>query len=464
MGVTQRLGTIPLAIFTDASNNIGIGGSPSGSYKLQVTGASLFTGALRTASTFTSGDTIQLGLASTDGGFWTWGGSNSYLVAATGKALNLNPNGVSGTTGLSIATNGDTTFSRNIVMSGTNAQLLQTTANSVAGDNVMVLYNSNANSYGLYIGAGSGTNHALYCTDSTRTANLFKVQGNGNVGIGTGSPSGILQVSSENSGNTQILLARNYATSATGNFTGNYVAEIRGASNNNISHAMLIHLNENNSGRKILDISSSSGVIMSYASNGAITWSNSAYCICGTNGYRFNNSTDAFNNVIMYDNGNLAVRGALSKGSGSFKIDHPLESMTETHHLVHSFVESPQANNIYRGKVQLINGKAEVNLDEVSTMTEGTFVLLNREIHTYTSNETDWHAVRGNVIGNILHIECQNEESNAIVSWLVIGERQDKHMMDTDWTDENGRVIVEPLKPIKNEEEKFEVSALENKS
>ena len=30
---------------------------------------------------------------------------------------------------------------------------------------------------------------------------------------------------------------------------------------------------------------------------------------------------------------------------------------------------------------------------------------------------------------------------------MVIGERQDQHMMDTDWTDEQGRVIVEPLKP-----------------
>ena len=38
MGIPQRLGTIPLAIFTDASNNIGIGGSPSGSYKFEVTG------------------------------------------------------------------------------------------------------------------------------------------------------------------------------------------------------------------------------------------------------------------------------------------------------------------------------------------------------------------------------------------------------------------------------------------
>jgi len=30
---------------------------------------------------------------------------------------------------------------------------------------------------------------------------------------------------------------------------------------------------------------------------------------------------------------------------------------------------------------------------------------------------------------------------------MVIGERQDPHIMETEWTDENGRVIVEPLKP-----------------
>jgi len=29
---------------------------------------------------------------------------------------------------------------------------------------------------------------------------------------------------------------------------------------------------------------------------------------------------------------------------------------------------------------------------------------------------------------------------------MVIGERKDKHMYDTQWTDENGKVIVEPLK------------------
>jgi hypothetical protein len=29
---------------------------------------------------------------------------------------------------------------------------------------------------------------------------------------------------------------------------------------------------------------------------------------------------------------------------------------------------------------------------------------------------------------------------------MVIGERKDKHMYDTEWTDDNGKVIVEPLK------------------
>ena len=79
-------------------------------------------------------------------------------------------------------------------------------------------------------------------------------------------------------------------------------------------------------------------------------------------------------------------------------------------------------------------------------MTEGTFESLNRDIHCFTTNETDWDNVKGSVEGNILTITCQNQNSSATISWLVIGERQDKHMYDTDWTDNNGKVIVEPLK------------------
>jgi hypothetical protein len=39
MGLTFRLGQVPLAIFTDSSNNVGIGGAANASFKLQVTGS-----------------------------------------------------------------------------------------------------------------------------------------------------------------------------------------------------------------------------------------------------------------------------------------------------------------------------------------------------------------------------------------------------------------------------------------
>jgi hypothetical protein len=85
----------------------------------------------------------------------------------------------------------------------------------------------------------------------------------------------------------------------------------------------------------------------------------------------------------------LTVNGSLSKSSGSFRIDHPLEAKSTTHDLVHSFVEAPQADNIYRGKVDLVSGSATVNIDTVAGMTEGTFVALNREVQCFTTNESD---------------------------------------------------------------------------
>jgi hypothetical protein len=151
---------------------------------------------------------------------------------------------------------------------------------------------------------------------------------------------------------------------------------------------------------------------------------------------------------VQSTSGNVTIRGSLSKGSGSFRIKHPLTSKKNTHQLVHSFIEGPQADLIYSGGVTLVDGKATINIDEAATMTEGTFEALNRNIRVFTSNETSWDNVRGKVVGNILTIECQNTESTDKVSWLVIGERQDEHMMDTEWTDSNGKVIVEPLIPV----------------
>jgi hypothetical protein len=155
--------------------------------------------------------------------------------------------------------------------------------------------------------------------------------------------------------------------------------------------------------------------------------------------------------ATLNSSGDLDVTGALSKGSGSFKIDHPLKP--DTHHLVHSFIEGPQADNIYRGRVALVDGTATVNLDTAGRMTEGTFTALNGSVQCFTSNEQGWTAVRGSVSGNILTIEAQDSACTDTVSWMVIGERKDQHMIDTHWTDAAGRVITEPEKVEDTQEE-----------
>jgi hypothetical protein len=142
--------------------------------------------------------------------------------------------------------------------------------------------------------------------------------------------------------------------------------------------------------------------------------------------------------------GGTCICGALSKTSGSFRIEHPLESKKDTHQLVHSFIEGPQADLQYRGVAQLVDGSAQINIDTVSDMTDGTFVALNRCTQVFTTNESNWDAVRGSVTGNILTIESNTTDSTACISWMVVGERCDQHMMDTEWTHSDGRVIVEP--------------------
>jgi hypothetical protein len=155
-------------------------------------------------------------------------------------------------------------------------------------------------------------------------------------------------------------------------------------------------------------------------------------------------ASTASTNLELYGPGTFYV-GALSKSSGSFRIPHPLPEKTETHDLVHSFIEGPQADLIYRGRVALVDGRATVNIDESAGMTEGTFVALCRDVQCFTSNESGWTAVRGSVVGNVLTIEAQDGACVDTVSWMVVGERQDQHMVETNWTDEDGRVIVEPL-------------------
>ena len=112
---------------------------------------------------------------------------------------------------------------------------------------------------------------------------------------------------------------------------------------------------------------------------------------------------------------------------------------------MHSFVEGPQADNLYRGRTTLVAGISTVNIDTTNNMTEGTFVNLNRDVQCFTTNETGWTAIKGSVTGNLLTIVAQDNTCTDTISWMVIGERWDLAMYDptNPMTDANGKVKTE---------------------
>ena len=274
---------------------------------------------------------------------------------------------------------------------------------------------------------------------------------NGNVGIGNSDPSSKLEVGNGSStyvkirnastgdvsSGYNIISGSTTTTSLYGNASEGWTTLLSGG-------ALNFRVNNAVSGFNPLGIATDGTV--NFTEIMKLDGNNAYFISTAGNGYRFNNSNDAFNNMIIAENGNVTIRGALSKGSGSFRIPHPVASKTATHDLVHSFLEAPQADNLYRGKVDLVAGSATVNIDTVAGMTEGTFAALNREVQCFTSNETGWTAVKGSVSGNTLTITAQDNSCTDTISWMVVGERKDQHMYDTDWTDENGKVIVEPTK------------------
>ncbi len=91
----------------------------------------------------------------------------------------------------------------------------------------------------------------------------------------------------------------------------------------------------------------------------------------GTNPWAIWGRNQGSGGYAGYFSGNVNITGSLSKGSGSFLIDHPLDPLNKT--LRHNFVESPENLCIYRGKVKLnTNGEAVVNMPDY-------FVALTKE-------------------------------------------------------------------------------------
>jgi hypothetical protein len=115
--------------------------------------------------------------------------------------------------------------------------------------------------------------------------------------------------------------------------------------------------------------------------------------------------------------GRVHVNGVLSKASGSFKIDHPLDP--ENKYLSHSFVESPDMMNIYNGNIRTDeSGYATVTLPEY-------FEALNMEFRYQLTVIGEFaQAIIGEKIsGNSFKI--RTDKPNVEVSWQVTGVRND---------------------------------------
>ena len=141
--------------------------------------------------------------------------------------------------------------------------------------------------------------------------------------------------------------------------------------------------------------------------------------------------------LTLSGTGNVAVAGALSKGSGTFDIPHPTRE--EPWRLRHSFIEGPKADLIYRGTTTIpSSGSTTVDLDAESGMTDGTWEALNQD--PWSMVASSGHAVEWSFAGKTLTI---TGPADAVCQWMVIGERKDQVVLDWDATDDDGHLITE---------------------
>ena len=129
--------------------------------------------------------------------------------------------------------------------------------------------------------------------------------------------------------------------------------------------------------------------------------------------------TDLGAGGTIFLEGNVHVSGNLSKGGGSFKIDHPLDPGNK--YLYHSFVESPDMMNIYNGNVVTDKrGLAKVELP-------GWFEALNRDFRYQLTVIGQFaqaivvHKVEQN------HFTIKTNNPGVEVSWQITGIRQDAY-------------------------------------
>jgi len=226
----------------------------------------------------------------------------------------------------------------------------------------------------------------FFATVDGTLAEKMRIQGGGNVGIGTGSPAsfGGVNVEAYHTGIASFL-------ANTGTYTGQFYA-------------------------------SSAGIILGSRSNHGVIFSQ-------------NDTT----RMTIAVGGVVNVVGEFTAGTKTFDIAHPTKG--GDWRLRHASAEGPRHELIYRGTATLSGGTATVDLDTDSHMTDGTWEALCT--NPWAMVASSGNAVEWSLSGKTLTIT--SDTADAVCSWMVIAERQDNHMKGDDCPscDDDGHFITE---------------------
>ena len=293
-------------------------------------------------------------------------------------------------------------------------------------------------------GGISGTQYYLpkFATATTLGNSSVYENSSAKIGIGTTSPEAKVQVESaadsmtmyvlsnyNGSGNISrnALVVENGSTSTTTSPNGIFVTSVPNLSSavgrGVLSYGGNVGVHGIGYNNTTLSTSATFGVYgIGYSDADALGVYGAASAYSATGGSKYGVYGTAANgttNYAGYFSGNVAVTGSISKGSGTFKIDHPLDP--DNKYLYHSFVESPDMMNIYNGNITTdANGYATISMPDY-------FDALNKDFrYQLTAIGTFAQAIVKEELKDNQFI-IQTSVPKTKVSWQVTGVRQDAY-------------------------------------